>query len=226
MEYNSPPKVPFNCSNDDEEGIAWREYSASLFSKAKNWEEVVKLWVKFYSNSICLPGSFGPWVGSTDNPHATFEIGKHYANLSIATGLLFDDGQQGNIKDRQREYLSGFAPASCVSIIRSICEELNRHPGLVAFWWFQANEGGCDINSFWVTYKDYDENESLIWTGKPVTRAINVTTGPQFLMEWLNPKLEATLTSKGFIGFEFIDTIHGQNRIVPTIENLLKNFKK
>ena len=126
---------------------SWRWWSQQQFRKARSWREWVDLWTRFYADRMCLPAYSGVWTGRDDSPgevSTTFEggdyqkmldTGKRLAQLSRATGLLFDDGQAGDSKLAQRQYLTGFAPARFQPVLHAVSEEINRIPGLVAFYW-------------------------------------------------------------------------------------------
>ncbi len=182
----------------------------------------------FYSNQICLPTYYSTWIGpDNDNPYATFELGERYARLSTATGLLFDDGQQGSITDRQKEYLRGFAPKSFIPVVSYLCNQLNRYSGMVGFWWQEYPpedyEEKRTITGFWVSYDQLEKNSNPdYFPGEAFTRAINVSSGQLDLLEWLNPGLRTLLEQEGFISFEFIDTLHGSNRILPLLTEIVQ----
>lgn len=218
-----------------------REISRKLFLKAKTWKELVQLWVQFYANAICLPTYGSTWVGpDSGNSLATFEIGKRLANISLKSGLLFDDGQQASSSRQQREYLSGFTIASYEPVIRKICEKMNQISGMVAFYWvedyFKQYKGIIDLDNaiqgLYVTYDNYDKIESLddSWIGVASTHMPNTNEGPYSLFKdeswpgykpWLNNTFGKQLKEEGFIGFNFMDTIHGQGRIIPLLESIL-----
>lgn len=224
-------------SIDCDEGSSDREISRKLFLRAKTWRQLVQLWVKFYSNEICLPTYYASWIGGTDNPLATFDIGKRYANISLKSGLIFSDGQQGSLLYQQREYLSGFTISSYEPVIHKICEEMNRISGMIAFYWTEdyypnidyskeledIEELDNEIRGLYVTYDEIGSLDRTSWIGEPMTSALNESPGVRSLLNysWLNKSLRNELKEEGFIGFEFIDTIHGESRIIPTLESII-----
>jgi hypothetical protein len=178
-----------------------------------------------------------------DNKHASFEIGKQYAEISNSLGLVFNDGQQASIADQQREYVTGFCPVVFAPVVKAMCEYLNRFSGMVAFC-FKEDWGvkmlqkmspdsiwpdiPNQMRYFFVTY-DYDEkadgvnrSKKSFMRGHGFTPATNSSDVIRMIEKdsWLNDNFKRKFGQDGMIGFEIIDTEHGSQRILP----LLKKF--
>jgi len=105
------------------------EFSKNIFLNAKTVIEFMNLWSKFYENKICIPTYLSKFVGASDNPEATLELGLKLKEIT-QRGVLSVDSQVG-IPGNQKQYIVGFMPTKMADIVIT---EINRYSGIVAFY--------------------------------------------------------------------------------------------
>ena len=120
------------------------------FKKCSTMEEFLSLWSLFYENKICIPGYYGSFIGATDNPEATFDLGKKFQFIT-KKGILVHSSQV-TIPQKQKGYISAYVPNT---IIRKLTKDLNMFNNIVAFNYalneYEDQEGARDL---FVTIKD------------------------------------------------------------------------
>lgn len=232
------PEGPIDCSGRTTVSEEWLERSQLSFLESRTWDQIVDLWNLFYLDELCLPGNQASWssrewsnvsVFDTD-PHEMAVVGKRIAAISRASGILFDDGQAGSVSLGQRQYLTGFAPVSQTPQVKRIVQEVNRFPGLVAFWFVDdtsnhvaqdsdpeedededlvAEEPPNTLQGLAVTYpegpvtpvtREISSTTPPAWRGSPKTFLSNVSPVTLELRNWLNPSLREELWEEG-LGF-------------------------
>jgi len=90
--------------------------SKKKFKSVKSWEDLVNVWVLFYSDDICIPTYASTFTGHgkegitkySDNVSSALKSGANLARFSKHTQIIFDNGQPGD--ENQRAYLTGFVP--------------------------------------------------------------------------------------------------------------------
>ncbi len=121
------------------------------FKQVETLEQFLDLWSEFYLNKICIPSYYATFVGSPDNPRATFELGKKLIDITKIGVIPYDS--QLTISGYQKGYIMAYIPEI---IAESLSEELNRHDNIIAFTTDLHYNG---VDNLFVTYNINDENK-------------------------------------------------------------------
>ena len=132
------------------------QQSRQAFKEVKNWDELLKLWSRFYSNEIYVPGYCAKFIDEEgDNPQANNELGKLFQDI---TGMeVICTNSQVSIKAEQKAYFTGY---SFSHILYPLFIELNRLDGISAIMLDLSNMKKTESfsNFPFVTYSDWNQD--------------------------------------------------------------------
>ena len=208
----------YDCTDEKD-----RIKSKNVFKQLKTPESFFNMWGKFYENKICTPGYNANFVGSSDNPQATFNIGKKFKEIT-SYKIIPHNFQTNSLEKGQKAYVNMFVP---YILSRYLPRYINRYPGYVAF--FQPIEGYAGPLDLFVTYDATPEEVKM-------TKKTGVLFGEEttaigddgketfdFIQEWLNDSVKSKLGK--YMQVTVIDTIPSENqsRILDMILTALKD---
>jgi len=184
-----------------------RKESKLLFKKCQTLDEFLELWSMFYENKIWLPYMYGLFVGSTDNPQATFNMGEKFKQMT-QKGIIVHSSQV-TIPYIQKGYINAYVPRK---IIGDICIQLNRYNNIIAY----ANDLNSedDINYYlYVTYEQHPkEVPSKLMVGKERTHVGGIDYTVMYsIHKWINQELSETIKSNNYVELTVINPCFDSN---------------
>ena len=226
--------------------------SEKAFGKVKTWEEFLKLWSRFYSNEVYIPGYMSTFISEdNDNKYANEELGKLFQDITLLN--LFCDSSQVSIKGEQKAYFTGY---SFKNLIYPLFKELNRYEGISAIMLNLNNmKETQEFSHFpFITYSDWNEENEKYGKGERMLGNASTHLGIDFstssldnIRDWLNKDMkkiiseenmcqilvwDANTSSPKFRLFEIIKSalnhVHAQNKLFEIIDegdvNIVVNF--
>lgn len=213
-----------NCDPDTED----RKTSERTFKRIKAPSKFFDAWSKFYVNEICIPTYFGTFVGGTDNPQASFEIGHKFQQIT-KYGIIPYDFQVNSLEDGQKAYLNMFVPSD---LARYLTLYINRYPGYVAYWQYIGDHVGTyDLA---VTYQATPAEKEVtikngILLGEDSTWVGNAGSDDfETIQTWLTNRVKKDINVDNYRQVTIIDTLPGerQDRILDVTLTALNDKTK
>lgn len=192
--------IILNCKNPDTRLESYRK-----FYNVNTLKEFLTLYATFYENQICTPFYYDTFYGNPtgDNKQANYALGQKFKKLTCAGIIVIDS--QVTVPYSQKAYIQAFVPNH---MIDKLAVELNRHDGIVAFFYdlMQDQEGSWGL---YVTY-DNDDNDGNfnVATGNPFSHVGKVRAEVLMsLQEWLNPNMKKIINEQNYAQITIIDAM-------------------
>jgi hypothetical protein len=172
--------------------------SKKLLKSATTVVEFMEIWSGFFENKICIPFYGAKFIGASDNPEATIELGKKLKEINMRGFLTIDS--QVNVPGNQKGYVSGYIPETMAHYVVS---ELNRYSGIVAFY-SDVKEFGRDVMGLYVTYDAFDDEivksaELKKMIGNPFTSLFaSESDSLEEIREWMSDKVKKKIKAKKY----------------------------
>jgi hypothetical protein len=214
------------------------EKSKTRFKRTRTWQQLVKLWILFYSDRMCIPTYLSTWTGRNETGISKYlpdvdeslQAGAALAHFSKQTGLLFENGQPGSKEPLQRAYLMGFGPMSLLPTVQNLAAFTNRTSGFVMTWWEENYAGDAGhYQEDWPARQNRIRDLFVTYDGaRGFTRMPNESDAIGHLLypegSWLSPKFREELRAEVFFGFFIVDAVYGANRMEQLLNDFLKDF--
>ena len=226
----------YKCGGKDDPDNVVEERTRQMYGSLTDLRQLPHLWRFFYTGELCSPAYWGDFVGAEDNPQATKEVARQFFEMTTWSGILFFDGQAGNMSERQKAYIEGVSYD--LVLVNYLATSVNRISGMFAYvtsvnaWSkLEARESRAMIaalsGSIDVTYDDYPENpqqsEQVLSGDVFSSLGTNALHNPfSSLKRVLSPALWSQVDQKEWYVISFCDTIFTRNILLSTVYDLLK----
>lgn len=199
--------------------------SKNIFMQLKTPEEFFDTWGKFYENKICIPGYISNFIGSSDNPQATFDMGKKFKEITSYKIIPYDF-QTNSLESGQKAYINMFVP---YNLSRYLPRYINRYPGYVAY--SQPILGYSGPLDLIVTYDASSEEAKMNKKTGILFGEVSTGLGEdgketfEYIQEWLNDSVKSVFNEDDYMNVTVIDTIPSEksDRILDLVLTALKD---